>query len=53
VASKTFPGVLWDSKAGKWKTRVKLDGRDMHVGAFDSEEAAAEAYTEALVRIKR
>jgi hypothetical protein len=28
-------GVFWDRDLGKWRSRVKVDGRDVYLGAFE------------------
>ena len=40
--SSRFKGV--DSHEGKWRAQIAKDGLRMHLGSFDSEEAAALAY---------
>lgn len=41
-----FKGVDFVRGVGKWRARVRADGRVHHVGLFDTEEAAAKAYDE-------
>lgn len=36
-------GVRWSKAAGKWCARLKTGGKDVHLGLFDTIEAAAQA----------
>ena len=40
-------GVRWQPNAGKWRARIKVDRRTIHVGYFDSLDAAVAARKEA------
>ena len=42
-----FKGVDWQKKCSKWRARVFVNGRERHVGYFDSPEDAAVAYNSA------
>lgn len=44
--SSKFKGVLWDKRAGKWRSRIGL-AKDKHIGYFNDEKEAAIAYNEA------
>ena len=39
-----YKGVYLKKKTGKWRARIKVDGRDLHLGYFFDEAAAARAY---------
>jgi hypothetical protein len=36
-------GVYWAGDKGKWRVRIKVDGRYIHLGLFDTLEEAAAA----------
>lgn len=40
-------GVRWQPNAGKWRARIKVDNRTLHVGYFDNFDAAVAARKEA------
>jgi hypothetical protein len=40
-------GVIWDSNRGKWSARIGIQGKNLHLGRFDTIKAAAEARTKA------
>lgn len=40
-------GVTWYKRYGLWRARITVGDRERHLGYFDSEEAAAEAYNDA------
>lgn len=46
-----FTGVSWDRKSAKWKGTITLGGKAMHLGYFDTPEAAAEAYAKAKAEL--
>ena len=43
-------GVSWFKRLKKWKVQIKVDGRMIHLGLFDSIEDAAAARAEASAR---
>jgi hypothetical protein len=44
-------GVLWHSRLKKWRVRIKVQGREIHVGLFDSFETACVARQLAAERL--
>jgi hypothetical protein len=36
-------GVGWIARLGKWRARLMLDGKEHHLGLFETEQEAAEA----------
>lgn len=44
-----FKGVDWIEDRKKWRARIRLNGRNRHLGYFLSAEAAADAYDAAAV----
>ena len=44
---KTAKGYHWDKRGNKWKSRIKLNGKNIHLGLFEKEEDARQAYLEA------
>lgn len=49
--SSRFKGVSWDKTNEKWKSRLRVDNREMFLGRFSSEIEAALAYNEAAKNI--
>ncbi|GBG35111.1 Hypothetical Protein FCC1311_113342 [Hondaea fermentalgiana] len=47
-----FKGVCWYKRTKKWVVQVKIRGYRQHVGYFDDEVKAAEAYKAALAKIQ-
>lgn len=43
-------GVTLVKRTGKWKAKLTLKGYDMHLGYFDTREAAQRAYQEARAK---
>lgn len=41
--TSNFIGVCWYKQTRKWKSRVKIDGKEIHLGYFTSEIEAAKA----------
>jgi hypothetical protein len=44
IGSSRFKGVHFFKPAGKWRARIRLNGREMCIGYFDDEIEAAKAY---------
>lgn len=49
--SSKYKGVTFENN--KWRARIRENGKKLHLGCFDSEEAAAQAYNEAALKIAR
>jgi hypothetical protein len=45
--SSGYKGVSYNKRAGKWKSRIKEDKKEIHLGYFDTPEEAYEAYCKA------
>lgn len=43
TASSGVPGVSWHKQRNKWRSRIKVNARDIHLGLFDTKEEAAKA----------
>ncbi|WP_081275724.1 HNH endonuclease [Stenotrophomonas maltophilia] len=39
-----FPGVSWDAKLGKWRAKICVNRKQIHIGSFATPEEAGEAY---------
>ena len=45
--------MCWYKRTKKWVVQTKVNGKRVHVGYFDDEEKAAEAYRNAVAGIQR
>lgn len=45
--SSKYKGVWWDTWNRKWRARISFKGRDISLGSFKDERAAARAYDKA------
>lgn len=45
--SSGYKGVCWHKRKGKWEARIRLNGRQNHLGYYDTPEAAFEARSKA------
>lgn len=45
-----FKGVSWHTPRQKWRAYIKVNYRQIHLGLFDSEWAAARAYNRAALK---
>ena len=48
IPTSKYKGVSWNKYGDKWQSYIKINGKQRHLGYFTSEEAAAEAYQNAL-----
>lgn len=49
--SSQFRGVCWRTHAKAWKAYIKHERKQMHLGYFKDERAAAQAYNDAALRL--
>jgi len=42
--SSKYKGVTWDKKMNKWRAKIRINGKQKHLGYFDDEKEASEAY---------
>lgn len=42
--TRGYKGVSFHRKSGRWRASIRKDGRTLHLGSFQTREAAAEAY---------
>jgi len=45
-----YTGVHWSKDSNKWLSKIRINGKDTHLGSFDELEDAAEARKEAEVK---
>lgn len=50
--SSKYRGVSWDKSKGKWTSRIRYKGKKLHLGYFDNELNASNAYENKLKQIK-
>ena len=48
--STGLKGVCWDAGKRKWLAQIKVDGRNKHLGRYDTPEEAHAAYIQAAMR---
>jgi hypothetical protein len=48
--ASVFKGITWDKRASKWIAQIKVEGKHLHLGTFETEELAHAAYCEAATR---
>ena len=51
LSSKTssiYTGVSWHKKSGKWQSSIRVHQKSLHLGFFDDERTASQAYQNAL-----
>jgi hypothetical protein len=44
-----YKGVSWYSRDHKWEAYIGIDSHLIHLGHFDNEQSAAEAYNQAAI----
>jgi len=47
-----YRGVSWMKSRGKWRAAITHQYKQIHIGLFDSEEAAKLAYNEKVKELK-
>ena len=46
----TAKGYCWHKQSKKWRARISIDGKLKHLGLFDNEDDARQAYLQARAR---
>lgn len=46
-----FKGVSWNKEKARWRAQIRFNGPRVHLGYFDTPEAAHAAYVEASARL--
>ena len=49
--NKKFIGVIFNERSKKWRARIYISGKNMHLGTFEDEEKAGDIYNKALENI--
>jgi HNH endonuclease/AP2 domain len=49
--SSGIKGVCWDKSRNKWQSKIKVNGKMLHLGRYDNKEDAARAVSEAYDKI--
>ena len=44
-----YPGIDWHKKAGKWRARIQVQGRQIHLGLFESLDEAIQVRRQAEI----
>jgi hypothetical protein len=52
-SSSGLLGASWSTRRGHWTATVRVKGRNIYIGSFDSAEAAHTAYLEAKRRLHK
>lgn len=47
--SSVLTGVCWNKIANKWQSNITINGKKKHLGLFNTEEEAGNAYQKALM----
>ena len=51
ILSSKYPGVCWNRQAQKFHARIQVNGKRYHLGCFDDELEAADAYRKAKLQL--
>lgn len=49
-STSKYKGVHWDKSRNKWRAKLQLNGKCIHIGYYDSEKEAAVEYNKMAVR---
>lgn len=48
--SSRFKGVCWDKQREKWLSHITIDGKQKHLGRYDTEIDAAKSYDNSAIK---
>lgn len=49
--SSGYKGVNWDKQMKKWRSKIKIDGKQIFLGLFDNKLDAAKAYDKSAIEL--
>ena len=49
--SSKYKGVCWHAPSKKWRAYIKINGKQIHLGYFNTEIEAARAYNKAALEL--
>jgi hypothetical protein len=52
MPTSKYIGVDWKKEAKKWRAKIKYDNKIQHIGYFDDEKEASDAYQKRLKELK-
>ena len=52
VKPSKYRGVSWNKQSKRWQVRIHANGKQKHLGYFEDETEAAEAYNRAAVKLQ-
>lgn len=48
-----YVGVYWNKASKKWKSQIRIDGKLIHIGVYDNEKEAGNAYKNKLTKVSQ
>lgn len=53
IGTSKYPGVSYETSYNKWRSEIRINGKNKFLGRFENEEEASQSYQNELIKLKK